>query len=83
MAYTATEFRKHLFSVLERVAQGETVEVTYKASVIRLSAQQTTSKLARAKRQNTLLVDPDDIVHSDPDLLQQIDQETERDWRKL
>lgn len=83
MAYTATEFRKNLFSLLERVAHGETVEVTYKAAVIRLSAENTTSKLARAKRQHALLVDPDSIVHSDRKLLTEIENDVERDWAEL
>jgi antitoxin (DNA-binding transcriptional repressor) of toxin-antitoxin stability system len=39
MAYTATDFRKNLFMLLERVAHGETVEVIYKGAVIQLSAQ--------------------------------------------
>ena len=36
------------------------------------------SKLSRAKRRPTLLCDPDTIVHSDPDLL----KELEADWTK-
>ncbi len=83
MAYTATEFRNNLFSLLERAANGEAVEVSYKGAVIRLSAQNTTSKLARAKRQHALLVDPDSIVHSDTKLLTDMEREAERDWAKL
>ena len=83
MAYTATEFRKNLFSLLERAANGESIEVNYKAAVIRLSAANTTSKLARAKRQHALLVDPDSIVHSDLKLLIEMERAAERDWSKL
>ena len=83
MAYTATELRKNLFSVLERVAQGETVEVSYKSAVIRISAQNTSSKLARAKRQHALLVDPDSIVHSDEQLLRDVEREAGQDWAEL
>ena len=83
MTYTATEFRKNLFSLLERVARGETVEVSYKATVIRLSAEGMTSKLARAKRQHALLVHPDSIVHSDDQLVSDIEREASNDWAEL
>ena len=83
MSVKATEFRKNLFSVLERVSHGETIEVSYKSAIIRLSPQNTGSKLARAKRQHALLVDPDSIVHSDEQLLKEMDQEAERDWSEL
>jgi antitoxin (DNA-binding transcriptional repressor) of toxin-antitoxin stability system len=83
MSHPATEFRKSLFSLLERVAHGETVEVSYKTAVIRLSTQDTSSKLARAKRQHALLVDPDSIAHSDRDLLREVEREAEQDWAEL
>jgi antitoxin (DNA-binding transcriptional repressor) of toxin-antitoxin stability system len=83
MSYTATEFRKNLFSVLERVAHGETVEMSYKTAVIRLSVQDTSSKLARGKRQHALLVDPDSIVHSDDQFLREVEREAERDWAEM
>lgn len=82
-SWTATEFRKHLFPLLERVAKGELVEVTYKGAVIRLSADRTTSKLARAKRQAIFLVDPGSIVSSDPELLTEMEENLERDWSHL
>jgi antitoxin (DNA-binding transcriptional repressor) of toxin-antitoxin stability system len=81
--YTATEFRKNLFTLLERVAHGETVEVSYKKAVIRLSAQGVSSKLSRAKRQHALLVDPQSIVHSDDELVNEMESEAGRDWVDL
>ena len=75
---TATNFRKHLFEVLERALQGEAVEITYKGSKLRLTPTQNTSKLARAVRRATLLVDFESIVESDAELM----AELEKGWRK-
>lgn len=83
MAYTATEFRKNLFTLLERTVQGETVEVIYRATVIRVSAENISSKLARAKRQHALLVDPDSIVHSDEQLVSDVERAAESDWTEV
>jgi len=83
MSLTATEFRKHLFATLERVAAGESVEVVYKGATIRLSAYGTTSKLARAKRQHALRTDPDSITGSDAALLRDMEREWKRDWSEL
>ena len=83
MKLNATEFRKNLFTVLERVREGETAEIDYKGSSIRVKASGSTSKLARAKRQNTLLCNPDDIVHSDKELLAEMEAEWEKDWKDL
>ena len=54
---TATEFRKRLFPLLERVLRGETVEVVYKGHTLKIVPVQPTSKLARAKRRHALLAD--------------------------
>jgi prevent-host-death family protein len=75
---TATNFRKHLFEVLDRAIQGEVVEITYKGSKLRLAPTQNTSKLARAVRRSTLLVNPDSIVDSDHGLMAELEQ----GWRK-
>lgn len=80
---TATEFRKNLFTLLDRVTQGDTVEVNYKSAVISLSVPASGSKLARAKRQHALLADPDSIVHSDEQLVGEMESEAERDWAKM
>jgi len=82
MRLTATEFRKQLFTILEQVRRGEAVEVLYKGSAVRLAPAGSASKLARAKRQNTLLCDPDSIVHSDPKLLRKMESQWRKDWSK-
>ena len=40
-------------------------------------------KLARAKRQRTLLVDPDSIVASDTSLLADMKAAWQEDWREI
>jgi antitoxin (DNA-binding transcriptional repressor) of toxin-antitoxin stability system len=83
MPMSATEFRKNLFTVLERVLAGETVDIVYKGSAVRVTAAGSSAKLSRAKRRNTLLCDPDAIVHSDPELLKKMEAECTKDWKKL
>jgi antitoxin (DNA-binding transcriptional repressor) of toxin-antitoxin stability system len=75
---TATEFRKNLFDLLGRALRGETVEITYKNSTLKLVPSEPASKLARAKRQHALLVDPEAIVQSDAELVAGM----EAAWRK-
>lgn len=83
MQVNATEFRRNLFAVLEHALEGETVEILYKGSSVRLVPADSSSKLARAKRQNTLLCDPDSIVSSDPALSVAMEAEWRKDWKKL
>jgi antitoxin (DNA-binding transcriptional repressor) of toxin-antitoxin stability system len=83
MKLTATEFRKDLFSVLERVLQGETAEIIYKGSAVRVAPGGSSSKLARAKCQNTLLCDPDAIIHSDKKLLAKMEAGWRKGWSKM
>lgn len=83
MKLTATEFRKNLFTVLERVLEGEAVEIGYKGSSIRVTSSSSKSKLARAKLRGALQCDPDSIVHSDKKLLAEMEAEWRKDWKKL
>jgi antitoxin (DNA-binding transcriptional repressor) of toxin-antitoxin stability system len=83
MTVNATELRKDLFRILERVIGGETVEVVYRNSSVRLSPSSSGSKLSRAKRQKVLLCDPDSIVQTDPGVQAAIESELRKDWRKL
>lgn len=73
MAVTATQFRKELFVTLDRAVQGETVEILYKGTTILLKTA-ATSKLARAIRRPTILVNPDELVESDANLMTELEQ---------
>jgi hypothetical protein len=74
----ATQFRKHMFEILDLAIHGEPVEITYKGSKLTLSTAQGGSKLARAVRRNALQVDPESIVESDAELM----GEFEAAWAK-
>jgi prevent-host-death family protein len=83
VSLTATEFRKDLFSILERAVNGETIEITYKGSKLKLVPVQKGSKLARLKPHDVLLCDPDSIISTDPELRALWEAEWEKDWRDL
>jgi len=83
MPLNATEFRKNLFQVLERALQGESVEITYKGSKLRLTPPPDQSKLARAVRRHALLVDPQSIVKSDAGLMAELEKGWKRDDESL
>ena len=83
MRCTASELRKSLFTALGRAAKGEVLEVIYKGSVIRLHPERSGSKLARATRRHALLVDPDSIIGSDPEILAAMQAEVDEDWKEL
>lgn len=80
MRLTATEFRNSLFPVLERALRGETIEVVYKGTIVKLVPSQSASKLARAKRQHAMLCDLGSIVHSDRALMAELESEWRKDW---
>ena len=83
MSVTATNFRKHMFQVLERAVHGEAVEITWKGSRLRLTHPQGGSKLARAVKRNALLVPPESIVESDTGLMDELEKKWAQDDREL
>jgi hypothetical protein len=83
MKYTATELRKTLFTALDKAASGEPVEIQYKGKNFRLTADLSGSKLARIKRQYALLVPPESIADSDPEMLAEMEAEWEEDWKEI
>lgn len=83
MRVTATEFRRTLFSSLERALGGQTVEVVYKGVTVRLVPTRPASKLARARRQHALRCDPGSIVESDSQLLGEMQAEWRKDWGEM
>jgi hypothetical protein len=80
---TATNFRKHMFEVLERAVDGETVEITWKGSKLLLTHPQGSSKLTRAVRRKALLVPPESIVESDAGLMDEFEKKWARDDQDL
>ena len=78
MELNATEFRKSLFQTLERALEGEPVSVTYKGARLRLVPAKKVSKLSRAVKRDTLLVDPDSIIGPDPEMMRILEERWER-----
>ena len=73
---TATEFRKHLFQLVDRALNGELIEVIHKNRTIRLSPTEPKSKLSRLVERDTLNCTPaefDQAVRSQ-------DDEIRREW---
>jgi antitoxin (DNA-binding transcriptional repressor) of toxin-antitoxin stability system len=75
--------RKNLFQVLDRAIQGETVEIVYKGSKVRVTSPAAGSKLARAVRRHALLVDPQSIVESDNGLMEDLERQWKQDDKTL
>jgi len=80
---TATVMRKNLFQVLDRAIQGETIEIVYKGSKLRVTSPASGSKLARAVRRHALLVDPQSIVESDAGLMEDLELQWKQDDKTL
>ncbi len=63
MNTTATDLRTHLYTWLDHVAKtGEGLEVERKGGILRITREQTPSRLARLPKRPTMLADPDSIV---------------------
>jgi hypothetical protein len=80
---TATVMRKNLFQVLDRAIQGETIEIVYKGSTLRVTYPSAGSKLSRAVRRHALLVDPQSIVESDSALMANLERQWKQDDKTL
>jgi hypothetical protein len=50
---------------------------------LRVSGTGASSKLARAKRQDLFLCDPDSIVSSDKELVAEFEKEWDAEWKAL
>ena len=60
------------------------MEITYKGSTFRLTAEPGGSKLARLKpHPDFFLVDPGSIAESDPELMTEMEAAWEEDWKGI
>jgi hypothetical protein len=81
---TVTNFRKDLFTFVEKAIEGETVEFEHKGVKLRLVASTGGSKLARAvRRDDFYVVDPNSIVESDPQLMAEFEAEWKAEYEEL
>ena len=76
MKVTSTEFRKNLFQIVERVLQGELVEVAHKGRLIRLVPENKPSKLSRLLQRDTINGTLEDLERAQ----QQLDEELRASW---
>jgi prevent-host-death family protein len=76
MKVTSTEFRKNLFQIVERVLQGELVEVAHKGRLIRLVPENKTGKLSRLLQRDTINGTLEDLERAQ----QQLDEELRASW---
>lgn len=83
MKCTATQLRKELFTALDKAATGEPLEVVHKGTTFRIVPEQSGSKLSRLKPRHSLLVPPESIIDSDPELLAEMEAEWEEDWKEI
>lgn len=81
MQVTATEFRKHLFQVFERVLRGEHIEVLHKGRRVRLVPAEGPSKLSRLVRRDTLACHPDELDKHLAELDKDMRVEGSRKWQ--
>jgi antitoxin (DNA-binding transcriptional repressor) of toxin-antitoxin stability system len=84
MKVTITDFRKNLFQIMDRVANGELVEVLHKGNTIRLTLPAPPrSKMSRIVKRDTLLVSPDELETARRELQDEMNAEMEKDWSKI
>jgi len=83
MTVTVTDFRKNLFQIMDRVLQGEFVEVLHKGSSIRLTSPEPKSKLDRLVKRKTLLCRPDELEKVRRELKKEMRDAMEKDWKEI
>jgi antitoxin (DNA-binding transcriptional repressor) of toxin-antitoxin stability system len=83
MKLTSTEFRKDLFRIVDRVLQGEFVEVAHKGHVVRLVAAEKPGKMARLIRRDTICGTPDDLDRGQKELDDEMRTSWENKWASL
>jgi antitoxin (DNA-binding transcriptional repressor) of toxin-antitoxin stability system len=76
MKVTSTEFRKNLFQIVERVLQGELVEVAHKGRLIRLVPENKPLKISRLVQRDTINGTPEDLERAQ----EQLDEELRASW---
>jgi antitoxin (DNA-binding transcriptional repressor) of toxin-antitoxin stability system len=69
---TSTEFRKNMFQLVERVLQGEMVEILHKGRLVRLVPEEKPGKMSRLVQRDTINGTPEDLALAQ----QQLDDET-------
>ena len=82
MVVTITQFRKQLFTLVERAAKGETVEFLHKDQRFRLVPEVAASKLGRIKPL-TIIGQNSDIESASKQLQEEMQAEWDQDWSEI
>ena len=82
MKATATQLRKTLFTTLDKVIDGEPVEIDYKGKKIQIQAVPGGSKLERMVRRDAIVGDPD-FTETSREILAEMEAEWEEDWKDI
>jgi len=83
MIVTVTDFRKNLFQIMDRVLNGELVEVLHKGNTIRITLPAPQSKLSRIVKRDTLLCAPGELEKARRRLQKEMRDGMEKDWREI
>ena len=78
MKVTSTEFRKNMFQLVERVLQGELVEIMHKGRLVRLVPEEGPTKMSRLVQRDTINGTPEDLELAQ----QELDDEMRTAWTK-
>ena len=80
MKVTTTEFRKDLFRIVDRVLQGEFVEVAHKGRLIRLVPADQPGKISRLIHRDTISGTPEDLDRAQRELDGEMRTAWEEKW---
>jgi len=66
MKVTASKLRENIYGILDQALEtGIPVEVIRKGKILKIVPETKPDKLSRLKKRNSLVGDPEDIVHMD------------------
>jgi prevent-host-death family protein len=82
MKVTSTEFRKNLFQIVERVLQGELVEVAHKGRLIRLVPEDKPTRLSRLVQRDTICGTLEDLDQAQKRLDEEMEASLDTKWDK-
>ena len=77
MKVTTTEFRRNLFQLVERVLQGELVEIMHKGRLVRLVPEVQPTKMSRLVQRDTINGTPEGLELAQ----QELDDEMRTAWK--
>lgn len=80
MTLTSTEFRKNLFQLVERVLQGEMVEIVHKGRIVRLVPEEKPGKMSRLVQRDTIHGTPEDLARAQQELDDEMRTACEDKW---